>query len=160
MLKRYIVPLAATFFLVAQSAVAQPVIRPLPQRLPFSQPASRLLSLFDDYRGEVQLHGIRGPREVTVGERVAFTVAANLESADLPLKCQWNFGDGTTTFELVGVHTFTKPGKYRVICTLGNHISEDIEAFDVHVYTAEKRPVIQPVSTPDGLRNERTEAGL
>ena len=160
MLKRYIIPLAATFFLVAEGAIAQPIGTPPTPRLPQFQLTSRLLDLLDDDTGEVRLQGVSGPRVVRAGERVAFTVVANLESAALPLKCQWNFGDGTTTFELVGVHTFTKPGKDRVICTLGNNVSEDIEAFDVYVLPPESSTSVRSVSTSDKKEFMRPETGL
>lgn len=99
----------------------------------------KVANLFEGDYITPEVQGIVGPKIIRQGESAAFNIVANIEKATLPLRCQWNFGDGTTTFGLAGVHTYSKPGKYRILCTLANQYGEDSAALDVLVVPANRQ---------------------
>ncbi len=73
----------------------------------------------------VNVRMIDGPNVVGIGQRSAFTVVANVETATLPMQCRWDFGDGHTAVGFSTSHVFDKPGDYTVTAVVSNAKSRD-----------------------------------
>lgn len=66
------------------------------------------------------IFSLRAPDTLRVGDEGGFSVLANIETAALPLRTTWNFGDGSTGHGLVARHAYREPGEYVVRVTLEN----------------------------------------
>lgn len=94
---------------------------------------SDLLARFQDADRPVNVLGLEGPSSLAVGEEGLFVASANVETATLPLRFRWDFGDGTTAHSLSARHTYTKPGTYTVTFTAYNDHSTDTDSLTVTV---------------------------
>ena len=61
-----------------------------------------------------QIRALEGPDSLHVGETGRFSAILNLETASLPLRSRWTFGDGTTHQGMHAPHRFAEPGTYSV----------------------------------------------
>jgi hypothetical protein len=69
---------------------------------------------------------IEVPRSVEVGEPFQLASLTNIGSATLPVKVEWDFGDGTTASSLFATHTYHKPGRYDVIFRVSNAGGQEV----------------------------------
>ena len=68
----------------------------------------------------VQIQRLEAPDTLTVDESGVFAALVNLEHMQMPFRCRWDFGDGTSARSLNARHHFTRPGKYLVTFTVSN----------------------------------------
>ena len=91
-----------------------------------------------------------GPATLAAGETGLFTAFANIETASLPLRSRWDFGDGTTAAGLHARHAFAEAGTYTVVFSLSNAHGHDADTLTVVVRpppetgTAPARAAIAP----------------
>lgn len=84
------------------------------------QNVSNLTSLLNRSPVPARLVQLQGPDSLRVGEAGLFVAAANVETATLPLRIEWSFGDGTTAQSLSARHQYRTPGTYQVVFTVSN----------------------------------------
>lgn len=68
----------------------------------------------------VRILGVEAPDTMSVGEARTFAVRSNIETASLPFRSTWRFGDGTTSSGLVAQHAYDEPGHYQAVVSLEN----------------------------------------
>lgn len=110
----------AALLLLWEPAAAQPH-RTDPRYL--VQPQHEITSLLSSLRQDfvpVRVERLEGPSVLKAGEAGLFQGVVNVESATLPLRCEWDFGDGTRASGLAATHVFEKPGTYQVQFTASN----------------------------------------
>jgi hypothetical protein len=81
----------------------------------------------------VDVQAIDGPRRLAPGESGLFSTRANVESASLPIRSRWDFGDGHTASGLSARHQFAQPGTYAVTFRIWNEQSTDADTLVVTV---------------------------
>lgn len=81
----------------------------------------------------VRLMGLQVPDSLEVGESASFSAVANVARATLPIRCEWDFGDGTTANGLHAHHQYGVPGTYPVSVRLWNEHGDVLESFRVVV---------------------------
>jgi hypothetical protein len=69
---------------------------------------------------------IEVPRSVQVGEPFQVASLTNIGSATLPVKVEWDLGDGTKATSLFATHTYLEPGRYDVIFRVSNAGGQEI----------------------------------
>ena len=84
------------------------------------QNAANLTSLFNRTPIAPRIVQLHGPDSLRVGEAGLFVAAANVESATLPLRMEWSFGDGATAHSLSARHQYRRPGTYPVVFRVSN----------------------------------------
>lgn len=97
-----------------------------------------LTALFKQANVPADVHYLDGPEQLRVGDAGIFMAVANIETASLPLRSQWDFGDGATASGLHTRHRYTTPGMYRITFTLSNEYGEDADTLYVTVVPGEK----------------------
>ena len=97
---------------------------------------AELLDLFKPPSLPPRLYRLEGPDTLKAGEDGLFAALANVETATLPLRAQWDFGDGTTASSLHVRHRYTVPGTYTVTFRLTNRHGEATDRLVVTVVPA------------------------
>ncbi len=72
----------------------------------------------------VYIHAVELPDTVWVGDDQPYSVLTNVETATLPIRVRWDFGDGRSANGLHVRHSFEEPGTYDVTVTASNRRSE------------------------------------
>ncbi|HEX7069700.1 MAG TPA: PKD domain-containing protein [Rhodothermales bacterium] len=62
------------------------------------------------------------PDTIEAGEPAVFAVDANIETADLPIRATWQFGDGVSANGLVAQHAYREAGQYEVRVSVANAV--------------------------------------
>ena len=101
-----------------------------------TEPVPRLLDLAEQFSRSfvpVRVYDLSGPDSVQAGAEAVFAARVNVESATLPLRVRWTFGDGTTARSLVAPHRFARPGTYDVVVRIENPRSQAADTLRVVV---------------------------
>lgn len=86
----------------------------------------------------VRLYDLTGPDSLMAGEEGVFGASANIDTASLPIRFRWDFGDGTTASSLYARHRFEAPGTYSVTFSISNDFDEATDTLVVPVLPAEE----------------------
>lgn len=85
----------------------------------------------------IRIERIETARSVQAGETFAASVIANVESAGLPIRAEWDLGDGQTREGLSIRHTYERPGTYNVTLRLRNPAGEEVRHMRIRVLETE-----------------------
>jgi PGF-CTERM protein len=89
-----------------------------------------------------------GPAQITtVGESVQFSADESEDRDGDALEYHWDFGDGTTSIELLPNHEFDKAGLYTVTLTVTDGYEESTARVTVYVEEQEQTPGFGPFVT-------------
>jgi PGF-CTERM protein len=89
-----------------------------------------------------------GPAQVTKeGKSVQFSADASEDRDGDPLEYTWDFGDGTSSTELLPNHEYEKAGLYTVTLTVSDGYEESEAYITVYVEEQEQTPGFGPLAT-------------
>jgi PGF-CTERM protein len=89
-----------------------------------------------------------GPAQITtVGKAVQFSADGSEDRDGDPLEYTWDFGDGTSSPELLPNHEYDKAGLYTVTLTVTDGYEEAEAYITVYVEEEEQTPGFGPVTT-------------
>lgn len=117
--------------ILSSEAVAQPHVEDSyflrqPQRI-------SLTTLIFYSQVPVSIQRAEAPESLSVDEDGIFAVTVNGDAATLPIRPEWNFGDGTTARGLSARHRYDEPGTYDVTFTVSNPSGTDSTTMTVRV---------------------------
>ncbi|TRO50700.1 PKD domain-containing protein, partial [Candidatus Bathyarchaeota archaeon] len=89
-----------------------------------------------------------GPAQIAkVGDSVQFSADASEDRDGDPLEYHWDFGDGTTSTELLPNHEYDKSGLYTVTLTVSDGYEESTARINVYIEEQEQTPGFGPAAT-------------
>lgn len=83
-----------------------------------------------------RLYKVTGPEAIRTGEDARFSASANIDAVTLPIRLEWDFGDGIRATGLHAVHRYEQPGTYTVTVSISNRYGSAADTMVVEVLDA------------------------